>query len=44
MAIINSLRASGRYGGACTLLRDRPALTHTTLQVERAPGLIKLAR
>jgi cobalt-zinc-cadmium efflux system protein len=26
------------------LLRDRFALTHTTLQVEHAPGLIKLAR
>lgn len=26
------------------LLRDRYALTHTTLQVEHAPGLIKLAR
>jgi cobalt-zinc-cadmium efflux system protein len=26
------------------LLRDRFELTHTTLQVEHAPGLIKLAR
>ena len=26
------------------LLRERFELTHTTLQVEHAPGLIKLAR
>ena len=26
------------------LLRERFQLTHTTLQVEHAPGLIKLAR
>jgi cobalt-zinc-cadmium efflux system protein len=26
------------------LLRDRYDITHTTLQVEHAPGLIKLAR